>query len=81
VALKSISKTSFLLALTVLERGVTDLVERLVPEELWVFRRVVPPTAVKRPQGGSRRRAGDGGALAAIVFVVTSGCTWLDTGD
>ncbi|MER7989260.1 transposase [Streptomyces noursei] len=55
----------------------TDLVERLVPEELWVlFRRVVTPTVVKRPQGGGRRRAGDREALAAIVFVATSGCTW-----
>ncbi|MCP9994692.1 IS5 family transposase [Streptomyces werraensis] len=55
----------------------TDLVERLVPDELWVlFRRVVPPTEVKRPQGGGRRRAGDREALAAIIFVATSGCTW-----
>ncbi|MFE4176823.1 IS5 family transposase [Streptomyces sp. NPDC056909] len=55
----------------------TDLVERLVPDELWVlFRRVVPPTEVKRPQGGGRRRAHDREALAAIVFVATSGCTW-----
>lgn len=29
-----------------------DLVERLVPDELWVlFRRVVPPADVIRPQG------------------------------
>ncbi|MFJ8129270.1 IS5 family transposase [Streptomyces hydrogenans] len=55
----------------------TDLVERLVPDELWVmFRRVVPPTEVIRPQGGGRRRAGDWEALAAIIFVATSGCTW-----
>ncbi|MBJ6612411.1 IS5 family transposase [Streptomyces sp. I4(2020)] len=55
----------------------TDLVERLVPDELWVlFRRVVPPTEVIRPQGGGRRRAGDREALAAIVFVATSGRTW-----
>ncbi|MCX4391596.1 IS5 family transposase [Streptomyces sp. NBC_00053] len=55
----------------------TDLVERLVPDELWVlFRRVVPPTEMKRPQGGGRRRAGDREALATIVFVATSGCTW-----
>ncbi|MGW7614226.1 transposase, partial [Streptomyces sp. NPDC054766] len=54
-----------------------DLVERLVPDELWVlFRRVVPPTEVTRPQGGGRRRAGDRECLAAIVFVATSGCTW-----
>nr|WP_159474214.1 IS5 family transposase [Streptomyces caniferus] len=55
----------------------TDLVERLVPEELWtLFRRVVPPTEAIRPQGGGRRRAGDRECLAAIIFVATSGCTW-----
>ncbi|NEB41120.1 transposase [Streptomyces sp. SID14515] len=55
----------------------TDLVERLVSEELWVlFRQVVPPAEVKRPQGGGRRRAGDRECLAAIIFVATSGCTW-----
>ncbi|MFC8898335.1 IS5 family transposase [Streptomyces cinereoruber] len=55
----------------------TDLVEWLVPEELWVlFRRVAPPIEVIRPQGGDRRRAGDREALAAITFVATSGCTW-----
>ncbi|MFD6181935.1 IS5 family transposase [Streptomyces goshikiensis] len=49
----------------------------MVPDELWVlFRRVVPPTEVIRPQGGGRRRAGDREALAAIIFVATSGCTW-----
>ncbi|CAM5698741.1 hypothetical protein STENM223S_00215 [Streptomyces tendae] len=41
-----------------------------------LFRRVVAPTVVIRPQGGGRRRAGDREALAAIIFVATSGCTW-----
>ncbi|MFI6084212.1 IS5 family transposase [Streptomyces sp. NPDC051217] len=55
----------------------TDLVERLVPDVLWVlFRRVVAPTGVIRPQGGGRVRAGDREVLAAILFVATSGCTW-----
>ncbi|ROQ89001.1 DDE family transposase [Streptomyces sp. 2132.2] len=55
----------------------TGLVERLVPDELWVVvRRMVPPTEVVRAQGGGRRRAGDREAWAAIVFVATSGCTW-----
>ncbi|MFF2902643.1 transposase [Streptomyces sp. NPDC057966] len=38
-----------------------------------------PPVASSlcgRPQGGGRRRAGDREALAAIVFVATSGCAW-----
>lgn len=48
-----------------------------MPDDLWaLFRRVVPPTVVIRPQGGGRRRAGDREALAAIIFVATSGCTW-----
>ncbi|MFE8971804.1 transposase, partial [Streptomyces albogriseolus] len=55
----------------------TDLVKRLVPDELWtLFRRVVQPTQVIRPQGGGRQRAGDRECLAAIIFVATSGCTW-----
>src|SRR3954465_14709365 len=57
-----------------------DLIERLVADELWtLFRRVVPPTQVIRPQGGGRRRAGDREALAAIIFVATTGCTWRAT--
>jgi transposase len=41
-----------------------------------LFRRVVPPMEVKRPQGGGRPRVGDRETLAAIIFVATSGCTW-----
>ncbi|GAA2633229.1 hypothetical protein GCM10010307_27340 [Streptomyces vastus] len=55
---------------------IVDIVERLVPDELWeLFERVVPP-APTRPQGGGRRRYGNREVLAAIVFVATSGCTW-----
>ena len=56
--------------------AVAGFVERLVPDELWeLFQRVVPEAPV-RPQGGGRRRHGDRGVLAAIIFVATSGCTW-----
>ncbi|MGA5114707.1 IS5 family transposase [Streptomyces pseudogriseolus] len=55
----------------------TDLVERLVPDELWtLFRRVVPPTEVIRPQGGGRRRLVTASAWRRSFFVATSGCTW-----
>ncbi|WP_418952831.1 IS5 family transposase [Streptomyces formicae] len=48
----------------------------MAPDGLWeLFERVVPP-APERPQGGGRRRHGDRGVLAAIIFVATSGCTW-----
>lgn len=51
-----------------------DLVERLVPDELWeLFRRMAPSTEVIRPQGGGRRWAGDRETLAAIIFVATPG--------
>ncbi|WP_405533771.1 IS5 family transposase [Streptomyces avidinii] len=52
------------------------MVERLVPDELWVLFQRVVPEAPSRPQGGGRRRHGDREVLAAIVFVATSGCTW-----
>ncbi|MEV5153714.1 IS5 family transposase [Streptomyces werraensis] len=53
------------------------MVERLVPDELrTLFRRVLPPTEVIRPQGGGERRAGNRECLAAITFVATSGYTW-----
>lgn len=52
------------------------IVERLVPDELWVLFQRVVPEAPSRPQGGGRRRHGDREARAAIVFVATSGCTW-----
>ncbi|MDN3263640.1 hypothetical protein QWJ26_28290, partial [Streptomyces sp. CSDS2] len=43
-------KTPFLLACSLVDPCMTDLVERLVPDELWtLFRRVVPPTDVIRP--------------------------------
>ncbi|WP_308345631.1 transposase, partial [Streptomyces sp. ISL-94] len=52
------------------------MVERLVPDELWVlFQRVVPEVP-SRPRVGGRRRHGDREVLAAIVFVATSGRTW-----
>lgn len=43
----------------------TDLVERLVPDELWtLFRRVVPPTEVIHPQGGGH----DGGRVTVNIW-------------
>jgi transposase len=54
-----------------------SLVECLVPDDLWsLFRHVVPPVEITRPQGGGRRRADDREILAAIIFVATTDCTW-----
>lgn len=54
---------------------VWGIVERLVPDELWVLLQRVVPEAPSRPQGVGRRRHGDRDVLAAIVFVATSGRT------
>lgn len=52
------------------------IVERLVPDELWMLFQRVVPEALSRPQSGGRRWHGDREVLAAIVFAATSGCTW-----
>ena len=39
--------------------GVSKIVERLVPDELWELFQQVVPDAPSRPQGGGRRRHGD----------------------
>jgi transposase len=55
----------------------SELVERLVPEDLWELFQQVVPAAPERPQGGGRRRShGDREVLAAIMFVAASPCTW-----
>ncbi|MFG3532496.1 hypothetical protein ACGF8B_38170 [Streptomyces sp. NPDC047917] len=54
----------------------TDLMERLVPEELWVlFRRVVPPTEVSPKNTRAPFPAGPAGAERAGIDLVL-----LDTG-
>ncbi|MFE9024353.1 hypothetical protein ACFYNL_38210 [Streptomyces sp. NPDC007808] len=46
----------------------TDPVERLAPDELWIlFRRAAPPTKVKRRQNGRGWQASDRQTPAAIT--------------
>ncbi|WP_372410490.1 transposase [Streptomyces luteireticuli] len=54
----------------------TILVERLVPDDLWLLARRAIPATPKRPQGGGRQRVDDREVLAAIVFLAGSGCSW-----
>ncbi|MGS2620096.1 transposase [Micromonospora sp. LZ34] len=59
------------------EQTGSELVHHLVPDELWeLFRQIVPVKIVRRPQGGGRRRADDRQALAAIVYVTSTGRAW-----
>ena len=50
--------------------------EKYCPEALWHLARPLLPEHPKRHQGGGRRRIDDRIALAAILYVLDSGCAW-----
>ncbi|MEV7975791.1 transposase [Streptomyces sp. NPDC086519] len=48
-----------------------------MPDELCtLFRRVVPPTEVKRRRAGGDAEQVTARPVAAVIFVAASGCTW-----
>lgn len=51
-------------------------VEKWCPEPLWLLARSLLPDAPQRHQGGGRRRLDDRAVLAAIVYVLQTGCAW-----
>jgi len=51
-------------------------VEKYCPEALWHLAQPLLPEHPKRHQGGGRRRIDDRIALAAILYVLDSGCAW-----
>jgi transposase len=51
-------------------------VEKYCPESLWCLVQPLLPKHPKRHQGGGRRRIDDRIALAAIVYVLQTGCAW-----
>jgi transposase len=51
-------------------------VEKYCPEPLWRLARPLLPEHPKRHQGGGRRRIDDRAALAAILYVLQTGCAW-----
>jgi transposase len=53
-----------------------DDVEKYCPEALWRLARPLLPEHPTRHQGGGRRRIDDRVALAAILYVLQSGCAW-----
>ncbi|MFD0489677.1 IS5 family transposase [Saccharopolyspora spinosporotrichia] len=50
--------------------------ERWCPEPLWLLARPLLPDAPQRHQGGGRRRLDDRAVLAAILYVLQTGCAW-----
>jgi transposase len=55
--------------------GVGD-VEKYCPDPLWWLAQPLLPEHPKRHQGGGRRRIDDRVALAAILYVLQTGCAW-----
>ena len=47
-----------------------------MPDELWELAAPSIPRFTARPQGGGTAPADDRTVLAAIVYVLTSGCAW-----
>jgi transposase len=54
----------------------SELSKRLVPDELWETVQCLIPPNPQRMQGGGRSRVDDRTVFLAIVFVLTSGCSW-----
>jgi transposase len=53
-----------------------DDVEKYCPDGLWQLARPLLPAPPERHQGGGRRRTDDRAVLAAILYVLESGCSW-----
>jgi transposase len=55
---------------------VEDMAGTWAPEDFWQVAQPLIPQPRKRPQGGGKRRADDRAVLAAIVYLVQTGCSW-----
>ena len=53
-----------------------DLSQRLVPDDLWALVEPVLPSFRSRPQGGGTAPIDQRTVFTAVVYVLTSGCTW-----
>lgn len=51
-------------------------VEQWCPDALWQLAEPLIPQAPARAQGGGRRRVDNRPVLAAIMYVVRTGCSW-----
>lgn len=51
-------------------------VEKWCPGPLWLLACPLLPDAPQRHQGGGRRRLDDRAVLAAILYVLQTGCAW-----
>jgi transposase len=51
-------------------------VDKWCPQPLWHLARPLLPQHPQRHQGGGRRRHDDRAVLAAILYVLQTGCAW-----
>lgn len=54
----------------------SELARRLVPDELWELAGPLIPQFTPRRQGGGTASLDDRLVFTAIVYVLTSGCSW-----
>lgn len=52
------------------------LSKRLVPDELWELAAPLLPSFAARPQGGGTAPRDERAVFTAVVYVLTSGCSW-----
>ncbi|WP_405593505.1 transposase [Streptomyces sp. NBC_01092] len=53
-----------------------DLSKRLVPDELWEPAAPLLPAFAARPQGGGTAPCDERAVFTAVVYALTSGCSW-----
>ncbi|GGW32235.1 hypothetical protein GCM10010503_05000 [Streptomyces lucensis JCM 4490] len=53
-----------------------ELARRLVPDEMWAVAEPLLPGFTGRRQGGGTAPLNDRRTFTAVVYVLTSGCTW-----
>src|ERR671939_678439 len=56
--------------------GMTSLVDRLLPEQLWQRLQPLLPPPPGRPRGGVPRRIPDRNCVAALVFMARTSTPW-----
>jgi transposase len=64
------------LSFNIIRRTGVDDVEKYCPDALWRLVQPLLPAHPERHQGGGRRRIDDRVAVAAIAYVLQTGCAW-----
>ncbi|MGF6884619.1 hypothetical protein ABIA39_007200 [Nocardia sp. GAS34] len=60
--------------------AVDKLSKRFVPDELWASAEPLLPEFTPHPQGAGTAPTDERAVFTAVVFVLTSGCAWVQEG-